>query len=127
MRELDEKIKIIDIQLIGSFFFICSLIVTILLTYNQRKYTLHQKPFLTYKQTYVISNLNRILVLIIVLTFLYTSYELREIAIEKESNVELNNLDVFASILSVISAIIVLYITANSSLDDVLDIENPNI
>lgn len=127
MRNLDEKVKLIDIQLTGSILFVCSLIVTIVLTYNQRQYTLNRKPLFTYKQTYIISTLNRVLVLLIVLSFLYTSYEFREIAIYENSDVELNDLDVFASILTVISAIIVLYITASSSLDTVLDIENPNV
>ncbi len=127
MNELEEKLKIIDIQLTGSILFIVSLIVTIILTYNQRQYTLHQKPLFNTKQTYIISNLNRILSLTIVLMFLYSSYELREISKQKESNVKLNDLDVFASILSVVSAIIVLYITAKSPVEDSLDIENPNI
>ena len=66
-------------------------------------------------------------VLIVVISFLYTSYEFKKIAEEKGSNVALNELDVFAATLSVISAIIVLYITANSPVEDSLNIENPNI
>jgi len=127
MKELEEKLKLLDIQTISSVFFIISLLVSILLTLNQRKYTLHQKPIFSAKATYIISNGNRILVLIIVSIFLYISYEQRKLAQAKDSNVNLNNLDVFAGSLSVISAIIVLYITANSPIEDALNIENPNI
>lgn len=122
-----KKLNVINIQLIGSSLFILSLIVTIVLTINQKRSTLHQNPIFTTKETYAISNLNRILVLGIVLAFLYSSYELREISIEKESDVGLNDLDVFAAILSVLSGIIALYITAVSPVEDSLDIENPNI
>lgn len=127
MNKFDQKLKILDLQTIGSILFIVSLIVTIVLTYNQRRYTLHQKPVFSKKETYIISNLNRILVLIIVLIFLYSSYELREIAKKKNSNIKLNDLDLFASFLSVVGACVVLYITAVSPVDDALDIENPNI
>ena len=127
MKELDEKLKLLDIQIIGSIFFIVSLLISITLTLNQRKYTLHQKSLFNAKTTYLISNANRLLVLIIVSTFLYISYEQRKLAKIKGSNVNLNNLDVFAGSLSVISAIIVLYITANSPVEDALNIENPNI
>ena len=127
MKELDEKLKLLDIQIIGSIFFIVSLLISITLTLNQRKYTLHKKPLFNAKTTYLISNANRLLVLIIVSTFLYISYEQRKLAKIKGSNVNLNNLDVFAGSLSVISAIIVLYITANSPVEDALNIENPNI
>lgn len=127
MNELDEKLKLLDTQIVGSIFFIVSLLVSILLTLNQRKYTLHQKPLFNAKTTYLISNANRLLVLIIVSTFLYISYKQRELAKIKGSNVNLNNLDVFAGSLSVINAIIVLYITVNSPVEDALNIENPNI
>ena len=127
MREIEEKIKLLDIQIIGSILFIITLLISITLNYSQRQYTLYRKPLFNAKTTYVISNINRILVLIIVLAFLYTSYEFKKIAEEKDSNVALNELDVFAATLSVISAIIVLYITANSPVEDALNIENPNI
>ena len=88
---------------------------------------MHKKPLFNAKTTYFISNANRLLVLIIVSTFLYISYEQRKLAKSKNSNINLNNLDIFAGTLSVVSAIIVLYITANSPIEDALNIENPNI
>lgn len=127
MDKTTDKLKILDLQAIASLLFIVSLITTIVLTYNQSKYTLHQKPLFSKKETYIISNLNRILVLIVVLIFLYSSYKLREIAKQKNSNIKLNDLDVFASALSVVGACIVLYITAISPVEDALAIENPNI
>ncbi|MBE6144970.1 MAG: hypothetical protein E7169_05290 [Firmicutes bacterium] len=126
MREIEEKLKLLDIQIIGSVSFIASIIISIILTYNQRLYTLKQKTIFNRKQTYIISNFNRILVLIIVTSFLYNSYEQKKLAEEKNSNVTLNNLDIVASSLSVVSAIIVLYITAKAPVEDALDIENPN-
>lgn len=127
MNDYDRKIMVLNIQLIGSSLFIVSLIVTIILTYNQKQYTLHKRPLFSVEQTHLISNINRILVLGIVLAFLYSSYQLREIAKHKNSNVNLNNLDVFAGTLTVISAIIVLYITAKAPVEEALNIENPNI
>lgn len=127
MREIEEKLKLLDIQIIGSILFIVSLFVSILLNINQRKYTLHKKPLFNAKTTYLISNFNRILVLAIALSFLYTSYEFKKIAEEKGSNVALNELDVFSSVLTVVGAVIVLYITAKSPVEDALNIENPNI
>jgi len=127
MNELDKKLKILDIQIIGTVIFIISLIINILLNYNQKEYTLHKKPIFTNKETYIISNFNRIIVLAIVIAFLYTSYQLRELSKRKGGNIKLNNLDLFASFLSVINALIVLYITVNSPIEDSLNIENPNL
>lgn len=127
MKETEEKLKLLDTQIIGSIFFIITLLVSILLTINQRNYTLNKKPLFNAKTTYVISNANRIVVLCIVITFLYISYKQKKLAEAKDSNVTLNNWDLFAGTLSVISAIIVLYITINSPVEDALNIENPNI
>lgn len=127
MKETEEKIKLLDTQIIGSIFFIGTLVVSILLTINQRNYTLNKKTIFSAKTTYIISNANRIVVLCVVITFLYISYKQKKLAEVKDGNVVLNNLDVFAGTLSVISAIIVLYITINSPVEDALNIENPNI
>lgn len=127
MNNTNDKLKILNIQLIGSYFFIISILISISLTYNQKLYILNKKHLFTYKQTYIISNFNRILVLAIVIAFLYSSYQLREISKESDGNISLNNLDVFASILAVVGAIIELYITSQSTTEDVLDVENPNI
>lgn len=127
MNNTSDKLKILNIQLIGSYFFIISILISILLTYNQKLYILDKKHLFNYKQTYIISNFNRLLSLAIVIAFLYSSYQLREISKKNDSNVNLNNLDVLAASLSVVGAIIELYITSQSTTEDVLDIENPNI
>lgn len=129
MNDTNEKeIKLLDIQNITTIIFIGSLLVSIYIT-NVDKDTLIN-PDEKHPNTATISIFNRLLVLAVTLSFLYISYENRKLAIEKDENADLFNLQITASTFSTIAAIIVLYVVIKSvgqNYTIVAGITNPNL
>ena len=124
----DKEINITNIQIIATYFFIFSLIISLLLTYNDKFKTLNKKTIFSDKQTYNISVFNRILIVGLSLTFLYTNSKNREIARDKGENVNPFNLQIMASELSLLAAIIVTYVVITSGQYSIISsVENPNL
>ena len=130
MNELDKRQEnLLNIQNIGSIVYILSLIISIYLTYDE-KTKLHNDRLLDDETAIKISTFNRFLVLILTFVFLITSYENTNIAKAKGKNLESYKMQNIASELSVLSAVIVLYIVlSNTGTDNfnVSKIENPTL
>lgn len=127
---IEKKLKIIDGQMTASALYILFLIVSISLTYNEKLELLNKKLLYTRKQASTIAIFNRLLALGIVLYFLYATGEL--IKITEANNADSSGLrtQMIASELSVLAAIIVLYVVTkdyNSSTYGVSQITNPEI
>lgn len=127
---IEKKLKIIDGQMTASALYILFLIVSISLTYNEKLELLNKKLLYTRKQASTIAIFNRLLALGIVLYFLYATIEL--IKITEANNADSSGLrtQMIASELSVLAAIIVLYVVTkdyNSSTYGVSQITNPEI
>ena len=117
--------KNIELQILLSIFFIFTTIISIILLYNEDLYIKYKKFILDPKNVYIISSINRIVILIILLLFLYANYVDKNIDILENKDLKADNLQIIASILSIISGIIVLYVTIeyfstniNSSLEN---------
>lgn len=117
--------KNIELQILLSIFFIFTTIISIILLYNEDLYIKYKKFILDPKNVYIISSINRIVILIILLLFLYANYVDKNIDILENKDLKADNLQIIASILTIISGIIVLYITIeyfstniNSSLEN---------
>ncbi len=110
----NEEIRLIDIQIVATYLFIISLCISLFITYNDKYKTMKQKPFLSNHSAYSISVFNRIFVLGISLTFFYINYKNRNIAKQKGQNPEPFNLQIISSELSILAAIIVLYVVITS-------------
>lgn len=125
---MDEEVKIINIQLIATYLYIASLIISLFLTYNDKNKTLNKKELFSKKKENQLSIFNRILVVGLSLTFLYISYKNRNIAISKNESVNPFNLQLIASEIATLSAIIVLYVVITSGEYSIIaSLENPNI
>ena len=111
---MEKEVKLIDIQLLATYAFIFSLIISLMLTYNDKYKTLYGKGFLTKKQNYKISVFNRILIVILSFTFLYINKNSKDIAKQKGNNIEPFKLQIAASELSLIAALIVTYVVITS-------------
>lgn len=125
-----KEANLLDIQLIATIIYIGSLTISILLTYNDKRNILNLDKILTDKQNIGLSIFNRLLVVILTLTFLYISYQNREIAKSKSRNLEAFNLQVTASELSLLATIIVLYVvikTQGEQYSIISGISNPNL
>ncbi len=127
MNRKNKEIDAINIQLIALFLILISSIISILLTYNQ-KLDLEEKDTLyTPKQSYKLTLFNRIFIIILSIVFLYVNYELYEVSKEEGEDLKPYILQIFASILTIISGIIVLYVVLQSTTENVSDVENPII
>ena len=115
----------IELQILLSIFFIFTTIISIILLYNEDLYIKYKKFILDPKNVYIIASINRIVILIILLLFLYANYVDKNIDILENKDLKADNLQIIASILTIISGIIVLYVTIeyfstniNSSLEN---------
>lgn len=127
---IERKIKILDGQIKASSLYIIFLIVSISLTYNEKLELLNKEPLYGRKQAANIAILNRTLALGLVIYYLWANRELIKIADENNSDSSGLKTQMIASELSVLSAIIVLYVVAknyNSSTYGVSQITNPEI
>ena len=117
--------KNIELQILLSIFFIFTTIISIILLYNEDLYIKYKQFVLDPKNAYIIASINRIVILIILLLFLYANYVDKNIDIIENKDLKADNLQIIASILTIISGIIVLYVTIeyfstniNSSLEN---------
>ena len=74
-----KEIEILNLQLTATFFFIISLIVSMILTYDEKLKIFGEKLF-SDKQSRRIALFNRILVVILALSFVYGNYVTEKIA-----------------------------------------------
>lgn len=120
-----EEAKLLRWQFGLSLLFIFTLIVSLTLTYNQILIHEKKKPLYTNKTSDDILKLNRTLGLLLALGFLYINYI--DKGIKEEHNLDLKsaNLQIDAGLLSVIAAIIVLYVSFMS--DGQTALENPEV
>lgn len=129
MDTKNDEIKILDIQLIATIIYILSLFISYLLTYNDKYEILNETPWIDEKTSKNISIGNRVLVVILTLVFLYINY--KNIDIEKRKhhkNITPFKLQVTASELSTVAAIIVLYTVLTSGEYSIIaGAENPSL
>lgn len=122
-----EEIKYIDYQLIGLGLTLITTIIAIAITYNQKLGMLQKKKLFNSKEALNITKLNRIIILLIGILFLYINYRLYQISKEEGEDLKSYKLQILASILIVISGLIALYVVSLSSTETLSDVENPNI
>lgn len=123
-----KEINLLNIQLITSLTVIITIIISILLTYNQKLDIQNKKTIFTKKQTHNISYINRLTILITTTIFLIINYKLYQISKKEGEDLLVYYLQITASILSTIAALIVFYVVSiEPSGDEISDIENPVI
>lgn len=123
-----EQLFIIDGQLIGTILYILSFVATITVIVNQRKVALNKKGFLTTEESQIIITLNKIFILLLLLLFLYLDYRSKKLAKNTNQDVSSLNLQIIASIISLVPALIGLYVViTNFSATNfqTAEIENP--
>ena len=123
----NKEEKYINIQLYALIFTLISVFISFLLTYNQKLEIKELKTLFNSKQTFKIAKFNRTLILILGIIFLYVNYQLYKISKKENENLKPYILQIFASILTVITALTTLYVIFLSNKGDVSDIENPII
>jgi len=125
-----NETKLLDIQIIASLLYIGSLLLSIILTYNDKQITLKKKTILTNVEAANLSVFNRIFIVILTIVFLYTTYQSRENAKKENQKIWPFDLQMYASELSLIATVIVLYVvikTAGERYSIVPGINNPSL
>lgn len=128
MKNRQEEINLLNTQLITSLIVIITVILSLVLTYNQKLDIQNKKTIFTKKQTHNISYINRLTILITTSIFLFINYKLYLISKKEGEDLLVYRLQITASILSIIAAIIVFYVvTIEPTGENISDIENPVI
>lgn len=117
-------IKAIDIQFYTLFLSLISIVISLILTYNQRLIEKDKKTILSDTNSYKLSLFNRILILSIALIFLYVNY-VQFKSSNNEKQKKRRTLQIDASILTIIASLISLYVVYNSKPEAIANIQNP--
>ena len=124
----EQEVIAIDIQIIVSLVSIITILISISLLYNQKLDIKDEKTIFTAKETQKISEFNRDILLVIALAFLFVNIWLYNISKEEGEDLESYKLQIVASILTVIAALIALYVVRNpADRGQIVDVENPII
>lgn len=122
----EKEIELLNIDIDTAILFIITILISIYLTYENKQDLLNKKRILNKKDDQYILLFNRLFVLIIVLIILYDNYEGYKIAKEKNKDLKPFKIQIFASILTVITALLILYVVFyNWDKNNLSDIENP--
>jgi len=130
MNENNNEVKLLEIQIIASVLYVGSLLLSILLTYNDKQMVQKKKTPLTNTQAANLSVFNRAFIVILTLVFLYATYQSRENAKKKNQKIWPFDLQLCASELSLLATVIVLYVvvkTAGERYSIVPGINNPSL
>ena len=126
----DKEIKLLDLQIVLTVIYIVSLVLSIFLTYNDRIKLSDNKNIFSKKQSKNYSIFNRVLVLVLTLSFLFINYENYKITKQKGEKLDNASLQILASEISTVATIIVLYVVLKSVGEDytiISGIENPSL
>ena len=128
MSNEEKEIITIYAQIIVSAISVIEIIVSILLLYNEKLEIKGEKTLFNAEQTQKISVFNRTFILVTAIIFLIINYALYKISKEQGENLKPYELQIVASYLTIIAAIITLYIVLNPTNEgQVVDVENPII
>ncbi len=121
-----RQVTLLNNQFFISLVLAITLLMSFLLTYDEKQKLLNKKRIFTNQSAQYINLLNRILFLLIVIYNLYINYQQYELEKEKKSNLTPFKNQIYASFLNMIAAIIILYVVYQTwnSQDDIAPIEN---
>lgn len=120
-----RELKIINIQFYTLILTLMTTLISIIITYNQKRELKGKSPILTGKEIYNITLFNRIFILALSFSFLFVNYNLYQISKEQGEELKPYELQLIASILVIASGLIALYVVSLSSTENISDVENP--
>lgn len=128
MSNNEKQIELVNGQIIGIFLFILTLIVSIIVAYNEKLIRENKSGLFSNKDALNISLINRIVVVILGIYFVYDAYERRKVSNSYDD--PNSNLQILASWLALIASAIIVYIIVvnyQNSNFDVSEIEEPTL
>ena len=127
MNNKNKEIKLINLSIIASTIFIITLLISLLLNYNEKLKLENKKLIFDEKQSIYISLINRTIVLIIALYFIYNSYIRQKIDNKDDFNSNLELLGAFLAFISSFITFYIVFINLNNNKFDVSELEEPTI
>lgn len=129
MNTKNEEVNLLDLQIMTTIIFVASLILSIYLTYNDKLKLLEQETIFNDELSNKLAIFNRILVVILSLSYLYISNRNIDIVSQKGQNVYPFKLQLVGSELSILATIVVLYAVLLTSGEQyaIVSGSNPNL
>ena len=124
----EKQIELVNGQIIGIILFILTLIVSVIIAYNEKLIRENKSGLFSNKDALNISLINRIVVVILGIYFVYDAYERRKVSNSYDD--PNSNLQILASWLALIASAIIVYIIVNNYKNvnfDVSEIEEPTL
>ena len=121
-----DQVSLFYLQILLSSSFIATILISISLSYNEILKIQHRKPIYDYEMENKILLFNRSLSVLIAIGFLWLNVQDKKTIPEDKQDIKYANLQIDASILSLLGSLIVLYV-AFDSINDVNsnDFDNP--
>ncbi len=110
MNETNKETQLLYEQIYASLLFIITIIVSVILTYNNILKKNGKKPLFNIKSENDLTIINRIIVTVLVIVFTYINYVFYEIN-KKKNQGTLSLYEFIASILTLIAGFILFYTT----------------
>ena len=122
-----DEIKLLNIQEVASFCYLITTAIAIYLTQYRKHVIQNEDTTLTPEEARKLNILNHFMILILTSVFLYVNQITLQNVRENQEDTTLLTLQNFASILTTIGAIIVLYVVLQDSANNASSNENPEI
>lgn len=128
MNNNQKETQLLYIQIYASIIFIITILLSIILTYNNIKKK-NDCPFFSKFLENNLTIINRIIITFLVIVFTYINYEFYIISKQKNNRNNIQKNEFIASIISLIAGFILLYTTIKSIYNDETfgDIDTPLI
>lgn len=122
-----DQITLLNIQEFASFCYLITTAVAIYLTHYRKQTVKNNSTMITPEEARRLNIFNHFAILILTSTFLYVNFITLQSARENQEDTTLLSLQNFASVLTTIGAIIVLYVVIQDPIDNPSSNENPEI
>lgn len=122
-----KDIDLLNIQIFTSVFLLASVIISIVVTFDEEQNDLEKKPIFSPKTDQYLNMFNRILGVIIFLVLLYVNYESMKLAKQKRNDLRPFQKQLVATLLGLTAAIIILSIAIQgwNQNNEEAEFENP--
>ena len=124
---MDEEVKLINYEIIGSMLFIGTIVVSIIISYNNKLRVQHKKPLFNQETARSILITNKTIALLTVVLFLYLNYRGYELTEAQNKDTTIVKAQFIPSLLAFISALYVLNLTLKQGNINISSNENPEI
>lgn len=123
----NDELGVLNLQFVASSIFVITTIISIVLTYNEIYTLKYNKRIISTEKATNIIKVNRVIITILLITFIYINYKTKEFDLRKGVNTIPDDLSILASYISLIAGLIILYTIFKYGEDAVVSTENPEI